>query len=452
MALSTRVLVVEDDTDLRFLVERLLQARGFTTHSCGGAREALTALETQEFDTLITDLRMPEMDGFELCARIKIAHPHMGVVLVTAHGDMGSAREAMRLGIDDFIVKPVNLEDLERAIARANQRKAEVKRLHMQAPHDAFDRVVGTSSAIREVIGQMRRIAASDCTVLITGESGTGKELIARALHEHGPRRDKPFVPINCAALPAELLESEFFGHTRGAFTGAAETQPGLFVSAEGGTIFFDEVGSMPLELQAKLLRALQERTVRAVGSKNEHSINVRVIAAANQNLDEAVQHRSFRRDLLFRLDVMRIALPALRDRESDALLLADYFLKKHAPKLGKPSLCFSSEATERILGYSWPGNVRELENCVQAAIALARGERIMLDDLPPKIRKARKLTPLPHDERPSLPVLEEIERRHIERVLRAVSGNKAAAARILGINRVTLYRKLIQSSSRTNW
>jgi two-component system, NtrC family, response regulator AtoC len=449
MGASMRVMVVEDDTDLRFLLERMLRARGYLADSFSGGHEALSALETSEFDTVVTDLRMPGMDGFELCARIKSAHPHMGLVMVSAFGDLDCAVEAMRLGVNDFIVKPVEIEELERAIYRARSRDTEVKRLEPNACDHAFERIIGSSTAIKEVIQQLRRIAASDCTVLVTGESGTGKELIARALHEHSPRRERPFVAINCAALPVELLESEFFGHTRGAFTGAAQTQPGLFVTADGGTIFFDEVASMPLELQAKLLRALQERTVRAVGSRSEHAFDVRVIAAANQDLDAAVEHRLFRRDLLFRLDVMRIALPPLRERESDILDLANHFLNKYADKLEKRLLGFTPDAAERLTTYSWPGNVRELENCVQAAIALARTEWITLEDLSGKVRKARKLTPVPMEERPSLPQLEEIERQHIERVLRAVRGNKAAAARILGINRVTLYRKLAQSGYR---
>jgi DNA-binding NtrC family response regulator len=365
---------------------------------------------------------------------------------------VGAAIEAMRLGASDFIIKPVEIDDLERALSRSSLRAgAEIRRLSIEASEHAFDRIVGRSPAVQDLIRQLRRIARSDCTVLINGESGTGKELVARTLHEHGPRRDKPFVAVNCAALPADLLESEFFGHTRGAFTGAAETQPGLFVTADGGTIFFDEIASMPLELQAKLLRALQERTVRAVGSKTEHAFDVRVIAAANQDLERAVQEHAFRRDLLFRLDVVRIALPPLRERDGDALELAGHFLKKYSARLGKQVLGFTPDASERIASYGWPGNIRELENCVQAAIALTTTEWITLDDLPAKVKKARKLTPGPVEERPSLPLLEEVERQHIERVLRAVRGNKAAAARILGINRVTLYRKLAQTNYRTD-
>jgi two-component system response regulator HydG len=430
----------------------MLRARGYRTASFGRPREALATLDSQEFNVLVTDLRMPDMNGIELCARIKAAHPHIGMVVVSAHGDLGCAVEAMRVGVSDFISKPINIEDLEQAIARVTRRsEVHLTRLQLDTGEQAFERIVGSSAAIKDVIRQLRRIAASDCTVLITGESGTGKELIARTLHEHGPRRARPFIAVNCAAFPAELLESEFFGHTRGAFTGAAQTQPGLFVAADGGTIFFDEVATLPLEMQAKLLRALQERTVRAVGSKHELTFDVRVIAAANQDLDLAVQQGSFRRDLLFRLDVMRINLPALRERETDALELAEHFLHKYAAKFGKPLSGFTPEAAERIMTYAWPGNVRELENCVHAAVALVRGQRVDLEDLPAKVRKSRRAAPAALETGPMLPVLEQVERQHIDRVLRAVRGNKAAAARILGINRVTLYRKLAQTSQRSD-
>jgi DNA-binding NtrC family response regulator len=446
---TARVMVIEDDEDLRFLLERMLKARGHAVCSFPGAQQALTTLESQDFDTVVTDWRMPGMDGLELCARIRESHPHMGMVLVSAYGDLGCAVEAMRLGVSDFITKPVQLDQLEQAIERSNRRaEAEIRKLDIEQTEEAFDRIIGSSAAITNVIRQLRRIAPSDCTVLVTGESGTGKELIARTLHEHGRRRDRPFVAVNCAAIPSELLESEFFGHKRGAFTGAAHTNEGLFVAANGGTIFFDEVSAMPLELQAKLLRALQERTVRAVGSRSESPIDVRIIAAANQNLDEAVEHRAFRRDLLFRLDVVRIDLPSLRERDADVLELAEHFLRKYADRLGKSAQGFSEDAAERLAGYDWPGNVRELENCVQASLALTRGPWITVDDLPVKLRRARRLTPAAVEPGPGLPLLEEIERRHIERVLRAVRGNKAAAARILGINRVTLYRKLAQGNS----
>ncbi|HMJ13996.1 MAG TPA: sigma-54 dependent transcriptional regulator [Polyangiaceae bacterium] len=444
---TTRVMVIEDDEDLRFLLERMLRARGHAVASFPGAQQALRTLESQDFDTIVTDWRMPGMDGLELCAKVKESHPHIGMVLVSAYGDLTCAVEAMRLGVSDFITKPVQVDELENAIARSNRRaEAQIRKLELEQTDEAFHRIIGTSSAITGVIRQLRRIAPSDCTVLVTGESGTGKELIARTLHEHGKRRDRPFVAVNCAAIPSELLESEFFGHKRGAFTGAAQANEGLFLAANGGTIFFDEVSAMPMQLQAKLLRALQERTVRAVGSRCESPIDVRIIAAANQDLDEAVEHRAFRRDLLFRLDVVRIDLPPLREREADSIELAQHFLMQYAERLGKQLLGFSEEAAQRLRSYCWPGNVRELENCVQASLALARGPWITLDDLPVKVRKARRLTPVVVEHNPELPLLEEIERRHIERVLRAVRGNKAAAARILGINRVTLYRKLAQS------
>jgi DNA-binding NtrC family response regulator len=445
---NSRVLVVEDDDELRFLLERALKLRGHDVLSAPGAEQALTALETREFDAMVTDLRMPEMDGLALCARARERHPNLKVVLMTAFGSTGNAVEAMRLGVSDFIQKPVDVAQLERALARSSVREErDLRRLDLQEPEAPFERLIGTSAATQHMVRQVRRVADSDCTVLVTGESGTGKELIARTLHEHGKRRAGPFVAINCAAVTRELLESEFFGHSRGAFTGAALTNEGLLMAANGGTIFFDEVSAMPLELQAKLLRALQERSVRAVGSKNEAALDVRIIAAANENLDLAVEQRAFRQDLLFRLDVVRIHLPPLRERGTDVLELANHFLRSYAAKAGKTVRGFTEDATERLLTYDWPGNVRELENCVHAALALVQKEWITAEDLPAKLRKARAAPRVTDSATPEFARFEEVERQYIDRVLRAVQGNKAAAARILGINRVTLYRKLAQST-----
>ncbi len=445
---NRRVLVVEDDDELRFLLEKALKVRGHEVLGTHGAEQALSALEAREFDAMVTDLRMPEMDGLALCARARERYPNLRIVLMTAFGSIGNAVEAMRLGVSDFIQKPLDLAQLEQALARSSVREEQdLRRLDLQEPGGRFERIIGTSTATQDMIRQVRRVADSDCTVLVTGESGTGKELIARTLHEHGKRRAGPFVAINCAAVTRELLESEFFGHSRGAFTGAAQTNEGLLMAANGGTIFFDEVSAMPLELQAKLLRALQERSVRAVGSKSESALDVRIVAAANENLDAAVEQRAFRRDLLFRLDVVRIHLPPLRERGVDILELARHFLKVYAEKAGKTVLGFSEDASERLLTYDWPGNVRELENCVHATLALVQKEWITADDLPAKVRKARAAPPAT-DTTPELARFEEVERQHIDRVLRAVQGNKAAAARILGINRVTLYRKLAQTSN----
>ena len=428
------------------MLERALKLRGHEVLTTAGAEQALTALESREFDAMVTDLRMPGMDGLTLCARVRELHPSLKIVLMTAFGSAGNAIDAMRLGVSDFIQKPLDVVQLERALMRSSfHDERDLRRLDLQESNEQFERIIGSSSAMQGVLQQVRRVAMSDCTVLVTGESGTGKELIARTLHEHGKRRAGPFVAINCAAVTPELLESEFFGHQRGSFTGAALANEGLLRAASGGTIFFDEVSAMPLELQAKLLRALQERSVRAVGSKNESAIDVRIVAAANENLDQAVEQRAFRRDLLFRLDVVRIHLPPLREREANVLELARHFLRTYAERAGKTVLGFTEEAAERLMAYDWPGNVRELENCVHATLALVRHEWITPDDLPVRVRKARRALPAVEDKAPEFPRFEEVEREYIDRVLRAVQGNKAAAARILGINRVTLYRKLAQ-------
>jgi two-component system response regulator HydG len=414
-----------------------------------GAEQALTALESREFDAMVTDLRMPNMNGLELSARVRDSHPNLKIVLMSAFGSAEIAIEAIRVGVSDFINKPLDVQQLEDALARSSWRdEKEIRKLQLEdSEAPPFERIIGSGRAIQGVVRQVRQVAGSDCTVLVTGETGTGKELIAGTLHEHSKRRAGPFVAINCAAVSRELLESEFFGHQLGSFTGAAAANEGLLLAASGGTIFFDEVSAMPLELQAKLLRALQERSVRAVGAKHESAIDVRIVAAANENLDEAVEQRAFRRDLLFRLDVVRIRLPPLRERGADVLELAQHFLQIYTAKMDKPARGFMEEARHCLMNYDWPGNVRELENCVHATVALAQGEWLRASDLPTKMRSARRPSLGVQSQPPELASFEEVERRHIDRVLRAVSGNKAAAARILGINRVTLYRKLAQAA-----
>jgi two-component system, NtrC family, response regulator AtoC len=444
-----RVLVVEDDADLRQLIVSGLRTRGFLVVECDRAQAALEVLECEEFELVVTDLRMPGMSGLDLIGRVRGGYPRLGVVLMTAFADMQAAIEAIRLGTGDLLLKPFELDELASAVTRVHarcQRGAPTRRVWTPLPTQKFTDIVGSSDAMRAVVRQLRRIVDSDCTVLITGESGTGKELVARSLHSHGPRANKSFVAVNCAALPADLLESELFGHSKGSFTGATQEAEGLFAASEGGTLLLDEIGVMPLELQPKLLRALQERAIRSIGGRREEAFDVRIIAATNQDLDRAVEQGQFRRDLLFRLDVVRVHLPPLRERDNDVLELARHFLVKHAARNGVTELELTPEVAARLVTYEWPGNVRELDNCMQAAVAMAQDGRIRLDNLPGHLRRERKPAREPE---PELPLLETVEREHIVRVLRAVGGNKAAAARILGINRVTLYRKLAQALPR---
>jgi two-component system response regulator HydG len=370
------------------------------------------------------------------------------VLVITAFGNLETAIAAMRAGAFDFLPKPFELEELDFRVARAlehAQLAEEVKRLREErAEPAAFGELVGESPAMRALRDVVARVARSDAPVLITGETGTGKELVARAIHAASARRGGPFVAVNCAAVPEALLESELFGHARGAFTDAREPRTGLFVHASGGTLLLDEVGDLPPSVQPKLLRALQEQRVRPLGASNEVPLDVRLVAATNRDLEAAVEHGRFREDLMFRIDVLRVELPPLRSRGGDVLLLAQRFVRACAERAGKPVVGLSRGAAEKVLHYGWPGNVRELQNCIERAVALTRHEEILVEDLPERIRDYEPSHVLVASEDPSeLVPLDVVERRYIARVLEAVGGNKTLAARILGFDRKTLYRKL---------
>jgi two-component system response regulator HydG len=370
------------------------------------------------------------------------------VVLITAFGSLETAVAAIRAGAYDFLTKPFEIEELVLVLERGLGHRAlkqEVRRLR-QAVADSkrFGDILGESLPVRAMCGLIERAAPSDATVLINGESGTGKDLVARALHERGSRREGPFVALNCAAVTESLLESELFGHKRGAFTDARENRPGLLVQARGGTVFLDEIGDMPAGMQAKLLRAIESRTVRPVGSDAEIPIDVRFVAATNRDLESDAEEGRFRHDLFFRINVIQIAVPPLRARGNDVLLLAQHFLERAAVRNGKDVLGFSQPAAERLLGYTWPGNVRELQNAVERAVALTAFERIAPEDLPERIRSHRRSQLVVGDEDPAnLLPMHEVERRYILHVLDTTGGNKTVAARILGFDRRTMYRKL---------
>jgi two-component system response regulator HydG len=443
-----RVLVVEDDTNLCELIELGLGRRGFRVSWCTRARVALERLATDDFDVVLTDVNMPEGSGIELCRQIVADRRDLPVVVITAFGSLETAIEAIRAGAYDFVTKPVELEVLGLTLDRAAQHRAlrqEVRRLRDAAlAARRFDELVGGSPAMKSVYDLVERVGPSEASVLVSGESGTGKEVVTHALHRRSKRADGPFVAINCAAMPETLLESELFGHEKGAFTDARSAHTGLFVRANGGTLFLDEIGDMPIGLQPKLLRALQERRVRPLGGGAEVPFDARVVAATNQDLDSLVEERRFREDLYYRINVIHVALPPLRARGSDVLLLAQHFAVRFAAQAGKNIVGLSPPAAERLLAYAWPGNVRELSNAIEHAVALARYAEIVVEDLPEKVQSYRASHVLVAAEDPSqLVAMEEVERRYVLRVMDAVRGNKTMAAKILGFDRKTLYRKL---------
>jgi two-component system response regulator AtoC len=449
-----RVLVVDDDRDLCRLVAAGLAQKGFEVTWRTSAAEALEVVESTDLDAVVTDLDMAGTNGLELCERIVANRPDIPVTVLTAFGSLDTAIAAIRAGAYDFITKPPQLDVLVHAVARAVRHRAlgdEVKRLRSAAeePWGSGDLLAGSPS-MQRVIEVLQRVVDADASVLIEGESGTGKEVVARALHRRGRRSGGPFVAVNCAAVPEALLESELFGHVRGAFTDARAARPGLFVQASGGTLFLDEIGELPLSLQPKLLRALQERAVRPVGADLEVPFDARIIAATNRNLESAVEEGRFRQDLYFRIDVIRVDIPPLRERGNDVLLLAQHFIDRCARKVGKAVVGLSPAVAKRLLDYPWPGNVRELQNCIERAVTLARYERLAVDDLPEKVRRYRRWSLAAGREgRAELVSLEEMERVHVLRVLERAGNNRKLAAQILGVDRKTLYRKLLRYGTR---
>ncbi|MGF1511071.1 MAG: sigma-54-dependent transcriptional regulator [Myxococcota bacterium] len=440
------VLLVEDDEELLSVLSSRLRTEGFDVSAVTSGEAALECLHRQDFEAMATDLDLGGgLDGLSLAERV-IALRDLPVVVMTGYDSYNNAIAALRTGVFDFLAKPVSLESLSLALTRAVRHNRMVSDLHRL--REGRDRIVGDygilgeSKAIREVHSLIARVGPSDISVLITGESGTGKELVARALHESGPRRSRPFVPINCAAMPEQLLESELFGHTKGAFTDAKEDQTGLFVQASGGTLFLDEIGDMPLGMQAKLLRALQEERVRPVGGKEEIPFDTRVISATNSDLEEAIDDGRFREDLFYRLNVVTIHTPPLRAREQDVLLIAQAFIEEQERRKPSGVKGLSRAAAEKLLNYRWPGNVRELSNVIARAMVLTQFDELGAEDLPANIQRFMD-DDVAVEKAPELISLEELERRHIHRVLRATSGNRSQASTVLGIDRRTLYRKI---------
>jgi two-component system response regulator HydG len=446
--MNKSILIVDDDAALCRLVVDGLGREGFEVRSATSPEEALAAMANADFDAALVDVNMPQMNGLELSRRLLDQRPDLPIVVITAFGSLETAIAAIRAGAYDFVTKPFEIEQLVVAADRAcqtRQLREEVRRLReVVTASPPFIDILGESAEVRRLCHIIEAVAQTDSTVLVTGESGTGKELVARALHERGPRRAGPFVAMNCAAMTDTLLESELFGHSRGAFTDAKDARVGLFVKAGAGTLFLDEIGDMPAGMQSKMLRALETRMVRPVGSDNEVPFRARIVAATNRDLESEVEDGHFRQDLYFRVNVIRIPVPSLRSRGGDILILAQYFALKLAKRLDKKVTGISVPAAERLLSYPWPGNVRELQNAIERSVAMTRFEEIVVDDLPETVRNHRRSPLLPSGEDTSdfFP-MHEVEKRYILRVLEAVGGNKTSAAQILGFDRRTMYRKL---------
>ncbi len=445
--MKPNVLVVDDDHNLCNLMRDGLATHGFRVATTGSSAPALEKLTAEDFQAVLVDMNLGDEDGLELCREVHERMPELPVVVITAFGSMESAIAAIRIGAYDFITKPIDFDALAMSLRRAvdhHRLKREVERLrHEEVSSRGFELMVGESRAMRRLYSMLARLEGSDAPVLIGGESGTGKELVARALHSRSTYADGPFVALNCAAVPATLLESTLFGHVRGAFTDAKNTRDGLFVEAEGGTVFLDEIGEMPLEMQSKLLRVLQERRVRPVGGEQEVPFDARVVAATNRDLEAHVEDGAFREDLYYRIAVVTLAVAPLRERGNDVLILAKHFLDEECERTTKEIDGFSPEVARKLLDYDWPGNVRQLQNVVERAVALTRHERIELEDLPARIVQFRSTQLVVEDAPDHMLSLPELERRYIERVLGAVGGNKTRASKVLGVDRRTLYRKL---------
>ncbi len=447
MRSRSQLLIVDDDTAMREMLASLFRDRGYAVEEAASAAEALERADQQCFDVALSDIRMPGKTGIEMVGELRQRLPETPVVLMTAFGSIDSAVESMRAGAFDYITKPFEPDAVVLTIERALERRVleeENRRLRRALDQtSSFGDLIGESPAMREIFALVRKVANSSSSVLITGESGTGKEVVARTIHYSGNRADKPFVPINCTAIPEGLLESELFGHVRGAFTGAHTTKQGLFEKANGGTLFLDEIGDMSLALQGKLLRVLQDREVRAVGGTQVTKVNLRIITATNKDLTAEMEAGNFREDLYYRLNVIPIFIPPLRERPQDVPPLAKAFVAKHSPNRPRT---ISSSGLQYLAAFPWKGNARELENAIERTLALSDSDEISVEELrlDSATSEGRDTSPaaLTHTAAENRLTLRELEDRYIEEVMRITDGNKVHAAKILGIDRKTLYRR----------
>jgi DNA-binding NtrC family response regulator len=446
---AAKILVVDDDAVARELLAEALKKEGYDVEAFGSGEAAIARGREGRVELVLTDIRMGAVDGLTVLREFKRMSQDTAIVVLTAFGSLEGAIEAIKQGAYDYLAKPFKKEEIKLVVQRSLDHcrllRENTKFREELKSKDEWSPLVGSSPAMLEVYKLVARVSESKSTVLLQGESGTGKELIARAIHGNSPRRDKPFVPVNCGALPDTLLESEMFGYEKGAFTGAVGTKTGLFESASGGTLFLDEVGELGQALQVKLLRVMQDHEVRRVGGTHSIKVDVRIIAATNRDLEQFVKEGKFRDDLFYRLNVVRITLPSLTERQEDIPMLAHYFLQKCATGTTTPVRGFHPDTMELLNRYRWPGNVRELENAIERAVSLSHGPLLTPDDLPTAIRQA----PIDADAKPESPdatesvclTLEEVEKRHLVRVLKETKGNKVKASKILGIDRRTLYR-----------
>ena len=439
--LPIRLLMVDDDEALLEMMQQRFERTGMKVFATTKGLDAINIAAEERVDIALLDINLPDANGLELLTKLKEQHPDIEVIMLTAHASVDSALTAMRSGAYDYMTKPFHFNELEVHIQKAHEKVKLARREQQWVEHIVFEspryKMVGSSALHRRVIQMIEKVAPSDTTILIRGASGTGKELVARALHYNSPRRNRPLVTVNCAALQETLLESELFGHEKGAFTGAVQTKPGLVEVAEGGTLFIDEIAEMGPGLQAKLLRVLENGHYRRVGSTREAIADVRVIAATNKNLEEEQKNNRFREDLYYRLNVVTIKLPALKDRREDIRELVEHFL--HTRQIGSVPFTITPEAMDTLTQYDWPGNIRELANVLERAQILAEEHKITLDDLPENIVEIRAATPTSPSDDPHL--LREVERRHVLVMLRQEKGNKVRAAKALGISRRALYR-----------
>jgi len=442
---SFSILIVDDEDATRELCRDIAAEIGLQVRTASTTNEALELLEQFPVDIVVTDLKVPQLGGLELLKRISSSQPNTSVMVLTQYGTIETAVAATRLGARDYVTKPFHVEELRAKIERLIQsveldHENRVLREQLRT-RPGFGGLIGVSAKMQRVYKMVEKVSQHNYPVLILGESGTGKELVARSIHFLGVRRNKPFVPVDCSGLVATLIESELFGYVKGAFTGAQHARMGLLETANGGTVFLDEIGDLPVDLQAKLLRALQEREIRPVGATDRVRIDVRIIAATNRDLESAIRTGGFRQDLYFRLNVVQIKLPPLRERKSDIPLLVTSFLEKFSDPQ-RPVHTISEDAMRRLMAYDWPGNVRELENAIERAVALGSGPILHIGDLPSNLQQGSIDKLLDSDE---LTTLDEMEHRAILRALNETNGDKLAAARLLGIGKTTLYRKLKQ-------
>jgi DNA-binding NtrC family response regulator len=444
-AIPMSVLVVEDEENTRKLCADVAESCGMKAMVASSVEEALRRLETHAVDIIVTDLILPPSSGLDLLKQVHEMYPQVAVLVLTQYGTIDSAVAATRMGAVDYVTKPFHIDDLRARLERVARdmdldRENRLLREQLRSK-PGFGGMIGVSAKMQRVYKMIEKVSQHEYPVLILGESGTGKELVAKSIHYSGIRKERPFAPVDCSSLVPTLIESELFGYVKGAFTGAMQSKQGLLEAAQGGTLFLDEIGDMPVDLQAKLLRALQEREVKPVGSTERRHINIRIIAATNRDLESAIRTGAFRQDLYFRLNVVQVKLPPLRERKSDIQLMVISFLEKFSDPHGPPRT-ISDDAMRRLIAYDWPGNVRELENAIERAVAMGSGPIVHVGDLPSNLHYPSSERVPDKDE---LLPMEELERRAILRTLRETGGDKLAAARMLGIGKTTLYRKLKQ-------